>query len=153
MSVLHKNNPANPPTKIPERRIFGRRATAVALAALLAAGAVPALALSPAAMAAPGTPISASNIKPEVAVDAGGATLGAISAFTKAGNVVNLTPATGAVRVTFLDDGNFRLEARELSPTRQTPLRARPTRSARPTLWLARLTSPQALSTSSMLAA
>ncbi|MET4003633.1 alpha-glucosidase [Arthrobacter sp. UYCu511] len=111
MSVLHKNNPANPPTKIPERRIFGRRATAVALAALLAAGAVPALALSPAAMAAPGTPISASNIKPEVAVDAGGATLGAISAFTKAGNVVNLTPATGAVRVTFLDDGNFRLEA------------------------------------------
>ncbi|MDD0859634.1 glycoside hydrolase family 31 protein [Arthrobacter alpinus] len=86
----------------------------MALAGLLAAGALPALALSPAAMAAPGTPIAASNIKAEVAVEAGGATLGAISGFTTAGNVVSLKPASGAIRVTFLDDGNFRLEA---SPT------------------------------------
>lgn len=90
---------------------MSRKATAVALAGLLAVGSVPALALSQAAMASPGTPIAASAIKPNVPVDANGATLGSISAFAQAGNVVTLTPAKGAIRVTFLDDGNFRLEA------------------------------------------
>ncbi|WP_243400088.1 NPCBM/NEW2 domain-containing protein [Arthrobacter glacialis] len=93
---------------------MSRRATAVALVGLLAVGTLPALALSQAAVAAPGTPIAASNIKPEVQVESNGTTLGAISTFTKTGNVVTLTPASGAIRVTFLDDGNFRLEA---SPT------------------------------------
>ncbi len=90
---------------------MNRRATAVALAGLLAVGSLPALALSQAAVATPGTPIAASTIKPEVPVDPNGTTLGAISAFVKTDNVVTLTPATGAIRVTFLDEGNFRLEA------------------------------------------
>ena len=47
-------------------------------------------------------------------MEANGTTLGAISAFVKKDNVVTLTPAVGAIRVTFLDDENFRLEA---SPT------------------------------------
>ncbi|MDJ0312089.1 NPCBM/NEW2 domain-containing protein [Arthrobacter sp. H35-D1] len=90
---------------------MGKRATAVAVAGLLAVGTLPALALSQAAVADPGTPISASNIKPEIAVDADGTTLGAISSYSQEGNVVTLVPATGAIRATFLDDGNFRLEA------------------------------------------
>lgn len=77
---------------------MSRKATAVALAGLLAVGSVPALALSQAAMASPGTPIAASAIKPNVPVDANGATLGSISAFAQAGNVVTLTPAKGAIR-------------------------------------------------------
>jgi len=109
MSLLYqKNAPASPP----RRGQLSKRATAVVLAGLLAIGTVPAaLALSQAAVAAPGTPIAASNVKAEVGVDASGATLGAIKSFVQAGNVVNLTPDKGAVRVTFLDDGNFRLEA------------------------------------------
>src|SRR6185312_10157490 len=100
----------------PGRGSMGRRATAVALAGLLAVGTVPALALSgaglaPAAAADAGTPIAASNIKPEVGVDANGTTLGAIGSFSQADNVVTLAPAKGSIRVTFLDDGNFRLEA------------------------------------------
>lgn len=114
MSLLHEKNPATTPTNPPARKVLGQRATAVALAGLLAVGTLPALALSQAAVAAPGTPISASTIKPEVVVDASGTTLGAIDSFTQAGNVVTLAPASGAIRVTFLDDGNFRLEA---SPT------------------------------------
>ncbi len=95
---------------------MGRRATAVVLAGLLAVGTVPALALSgaglaPAAAADTGTPIAASNIKPEVGLDANGTTLGAIGSFSQADNVVTLAPAKGSIRVTFLDDGNFRLEA------------------------------------------
>ncbi|MFQ4148098.1 NPCBM/NEW2 domain-containing protein [Arthrobacter sp. LAPM80] len=111
MSLLHEKNPAKMPAKSPGRRVLGKRATAAALAGLLAVGTLPALALSQAALAAPGTPISASNITPEVPVDRNGATLGAITKATTVGNVVTLTPATGAIRVTFLDDGNFRLEA------------------------------------------
>ncbi|WP_083508871.1 NPCBM/NEW2 domain-containing protein [Arthrobacter alpinus] len=110
MSLLHEKHPAKLRQKPPGRSAMGWRATAVTLAGLLAVGSLPALALSPAALAASGTPIAASNIKPEVPVE-NGATLGAIGSFTKAGNVVSLAPATGAIRVTFLDDGNFRLEA------------------------------------------
>lgn len=111
MPLFHEKKPATTPPKQKGRRAMGRRSVAVALAGLLAAGAVPALALPQAALAAPGTPIAASNIKPEVPVEGNGSTLGAISTFTQAGNVVSLAPATGAIRVTFLDDGNFRLEA------------------------------------------
>ncbi|MHA7270871.1 NPCBM/NEW2 domain-containing protein [Arthrobacter sp. HLT1-20] len=111
MTLLHESSPAPSPVKPPGRKGMGRRAAAVALAGLLAAGTLPALALSPAAVAAPGTPIAASNIKAEVAVDSSGTTLGAIASFAQANNVVTLTPAKGAIRVTFLDDGNFRLEA------------------------------------------
>ncbi|MEV8146027.1 hypothetical protein [Specibacter sp. NPDC078709] len=104
------------PAQPPGRGSMGRRATAVVLAGLLAVGTVPALALSgaglaPAAAADTGTPIAASNIKPEVGVDANGTTLGAIGSFRQADNVVTLAPAKGSIRVTFLDDGNFRLEA------------------------------------------
>lgn len=81
------------------------------MVAILAAGTLPTMALAPAATAAPGTPISASPIKPETPVDESGTSLGAISSFTQSANVVSLKPAKGAIRVTFLDDGNFRLEA------------------------------------------
>ncbi len=111
MPLQHIEEPTGSPAKPPNSGKMGKRAVAVALAGLLAVGALPVLALSQAAVAAPGIPISASNITPEVLVDQSGTTLGAISTFSQAGNVVSLSPATGAVRVTFLDDGNFRLEA------------------------------------------
>lgn len=88
-----------------------KRTLATLLVAILAAGTLPTMALAPAATAAPGTPISASPIKPETPVDESGTSLGAISSFTQSANVVSLKPAKGAIRVTFLDDGNFRLEA------------------------------------------
>lgn len=111
MSLQHVKEPAKSSKKPPNRQRLGKRATAVAVAGLLAVGTLPALALSQAAVADPGTPISASNIKPEITVDADGTSLGAISSYSQDGNVVTLVPATGAMRATFLDDGNFRLEA------------------------------------------
>src|SRR4051794_11723789 len=107
MSLPHEKTQTQLRGKPPTQRILSRKATAVALAGLLAVGSVPALALSQAAVAASGTPIAASNIKPTVPVDANGATLGSITAFSTDKNVVTLTPAKGAIRVTFLDDGNF----------------------------------------------
>jgi alpha-glucosidase len=111
MSLLHEKKPAPVPASPPGRGHLTRRAAALTLAGLLAVGTVPALALSQAATAAPGTPVAASSIKAEVAVDASGTTLGTIKSFVKTGNVVTLTPDKGAIKVTFLDDGNFRLEA------------------------------------------
>ncbi|WP_082369493.1 NPCBM/NEW2 domain-containing protein [Arthrobacter sp. ERGS1:01] len=111
MSLRHEKNPAALPANPPGRGQLSKRAAALAIAGLLTVGTVPAVALSQAATAAPGTPIAASTIAPEVAVDAGGTTLGAIKSYVQAKNVVTLTPDKGAVRVTFLDDGNFRLEA------------------------------------------
>ncbi|WP_231391890.1 NPCBM/NEW2 domain-containing protein [Arthrobacter sp. 35W] len=84
------------------------------MAALLSLGAVPALSLAlPAApaAAAQGDPAGPSGITAQYPVDPAGTSLGAISGFSQVGNVVNLTPARGAIRVTFLDAKNFRVEA------------------------------------------
>ncbi|UVJ39608.1 NPCBM/NEW2 domain-containing protein [Arthrobacter sp. CJ23] len=90
---------------------LGRKAAALGLASLLLAAAVPALTFPAAANAAPGDPAAIKTVTPEVPVDSAGVPLGAITGFTQAGNVVDLATEAGAIRVTFLDDGNFRLEA------------------------------------------
>ena len=103
-----------------------RRLTAFGLAALLATTGVglavaPAVAATaattpPAAAAAPAdssapTPIVPKPAAPRVTVDPEGATLGAITDVARDGAAVTLTAERGAMRITFLEDGTFRLEA------------------------------------------
>lgn len=113
------------------RRLVGRP-TALIMGCLLAVGSVPTLTTAAnaepsapaAASKATGTPIAPSKIQAEVPVDKAGTTLGAIASAKQTGNVVQLAPEKGAIRVTFLDDGNFRLEAtpeREFSDPANTP--------------------------------
>jgi alpha-glucosidase len=90
---------------------LARKAASLGLASLLLAGAIPALTFTAAANAAPGDPAAIKAVTPEVPVDAAGVPLGAVTGFTQSGNVVELSTDKGAIRVTFLDDGNFRLEA------------------------------------------
>ena len=90
---------------------FARKAASLGLASLLLAGTIPALTFAAAANAAPGDPAVIKAVTPEVPVDAAGVPLGAVTGFTQSGNVVDLSTEKGAIRVTFLDDGNFRLEA------------------------------------------
>ena len=104
------------------RRGLVARACGIGLAALLAAtgvGVAPAFAASETtattaatatATAAP-TPIPVEQVNPEVPVDAAGATLGAVTAVAQDGARVTLSAEHGAARVTFLEDGTFRIEA------------------------------------------
>ncbi|WP_022891057.1 NPCBM/NEW2 domain-containing protein [Agromyces subbeticus] len=100
----------------------GQRAPAIvaaaAIAVLATTGISPAFAAPepPAAAAATAatastTPITPKPVTPEVGVDAAGTPLGAISAVQHDGASVTLTAAAGAMRVSFLDDRTFRLEA------------------------------------------
>ena len=100
------------------------RTCGIGLAAVLAAtgvGVAPAFAASgtaaaatvsatASAIAAP-TPIPVEQVNPEVPVDAAGASLGAITAVARDGARVTLSAEHGAARVTFLEDGTFRIEA------------------------------------------
>ena len=88
-----------------------KKTTALALASLLAASGIPALSFAGAAAAAPGDPAAIKTVTPEVPVDAAGVPLGRITGFTQDNNVVDLSAEAGALRVTFLDEVNFRLEA------------------------------------------
>src|SRR5687768_3875155 len=78
-------------------------------AAATAATTATTAAASPAATAT--TPIAVKPVAPEVAVDAAGATLGAITAVAQDDAQVTLTAERGAMRVTFLEGSTFRLEA------------------------------------------
>ncbi|MEF3402758.1 NPCBM/NEW2 domain-containing protein [Agromyces sp. CCNWLW203] len=111
----------------PERTSRARRGhhassivAAAAIAVLATTGVSPAFAApeppaAPAATAAGATaattPITPKPVTPEVAVDAAGTPLGAISAVQQDGASVTLTAAGGAMRVSFLDATTFRLEA------------------------------------------
>ncbi|UYO97802.1 NPCBM/NEW2 domain-containing protein [Microbacterium sp. M28] len=94
-----------------------RRVTAVGLAAVLAATgigftAVPAVAAAPAAAAASApTPIVPKPVSAQVGVDANGTPLGAITGVSQKGSAVTLSAEHGSLRVTFLEDGTFRIEA------------------------------------------
>ncbi|NJC20988.1 alpha-glucosidase (family GH31 glycosyl hydrolase) [Arthrobacter pigmenti] len=95
-----------------------RSAGVVGLSALLAFGSIPAIATAPAlanetepTTTSVTTPIAVKPVTPEVAVDDGGTPIGAITDVVHEGSVVTLTAANGAMRVTFLDNRNFRLEA------------------------------------------
>ncbi len=92
-------------------RHYGRKAAALGLASLLLAAAIPVLDFAPAASAAPGDPGVIKTVTPEVPVDSAGTPLGRVTGFTQDSNVVDLAAEKGAVRVTFLDESNFRLEA------------------------------------------
>lgn len=102
------------------RRGLVARTCGIGLAALLAATGVgvapafaatgPAAAASVAAAAAP-TPIPVEQVTPEVPVDPAGSALGAITGVEQDGAQVTLAAEHGALRVTFLEDGTFRLEA------------------------------------------
>ena len=104
--------------KAPRARVA--RACGIGLAAVLAAsgiGVTPAFAApaavpasSVSAVAAP-TPIPVEQVNPEVPVDAAGTALGAITGVQRDGGRVTLAAEHGALRVTFLEDGTFRLEA------------------------------------------
>lgn len=85
-----------------------RRAAALGVAALLGLGVLPALALP--ASAAPAAN-SASGISAQVPVDPNGKPLGAISGFQQSGASVSLKPASGVLKVSFLDARTFRIEA------------------------------------------
>ncbi len=100
------------------------RTGAVGLTALLAitgAGIAPAFATTASAVAAETaaaesttsatTPIAVKKVTPEVAVDPAGTPLGAITDVEQDGARVTLTAEHGAMRVTFLDAGTFRIEA------------------------------------------
>ncbi|MEE2524443.1 NPCBM/NEW2 domain-containing protein [Pseudarthrobacter sp. J75] len=89
----------------------GTKAAALGLAALLLTTGIPALTSTPPAAAAPGDPAAVKTVTPEVPVDASGAPVGAITGFTQNNNVIDLTAKAGALRLTFLDEKNFRLEA------------------------------------------
>ena len=95
-----------------------RRAGVVGLSALLAFGSIPAVGTAPAfaeetqpTTTSVTTPIAVKAVTPEVPADAGGQPLGAITAVEQDGSVVTLTAQNGAMRVTFLDNRNFRMEA------------------------------------------
>lgn len=92
-------------------RHYGRKAAALGLASLLLAAAIPVLNFAPPASAAPGDPGVIKTVTPEVPVDSAGTPLGRVTGFTQNSNVVDLAAEEGAVRVTFLDESNFRLEA------------------------------------------
>lgn len=94
-----------------QRSRLGQKTASVGLAAALLAAALPALTFASPAQAAPGSPAAVKAVTPEVPVDSSGVPVGAISGFKQANNVVDLTAQSGAVRVTFLDDATFRLEA------------------------------------------
>lgn len=57
------------------------------------------------------TPIKPDPASPEVAVDASGTSIGAITDLQRDGATVTLQAERGAMRVTFLENGTFRLEA------------------------------------------
>lgn len=96
------------------------RTCALGVAALLSvvgvAGITPAFAAeeatdAAAASASATTPVEVKPVTPEVPVDADGSTLGAITGVEHDGNEVTLAAEHGAMRVTFLEDRTFRLEA------------------------------------------
>lgn len=108
------------------RRSLLARAGGIGLAALLAAtgaGVAPAFAASEpegtattsataaAATTAATTPIPVKPVAPEVPVDPAGGSLGAITGVEHDGARLTLTAEHGALRVTFLEGGTFRLEA------------------------------------------
>lgn len=103
-----------PQSVLPRRPLL--RCAALGTAALVAVGvlaATPAAAAPPApvtAVAGP-TPITPDPASPEVAVEPGGASIGAITGVEQDGATVTLTAEAGAMRVTFLEGGTFRLEA------------------------------------------
>ena len=73
---------------------------------------VAAAAVRHAAASEPGTtPITPKTVTPEVPVDPAGSSLGAITDVEQDGASVTLTAEHGAMRVSFLDDRTFRLEA------------------------------------------
>ncbi|GAA2886531.1 NPCBM/NEW2 domain-containing protein [Microbacterium esteraromaticum] len=96
-----------------------RRFTALGLAVALgvtgvgvtSVGAAVAAPAPQTAASSPFTPITPDPASPEVAVDADGTTVGAITAVEKDGAAVTLVAENGAMRVTFLENGTFRLEA------------------------------------------
>lgn len=95
-----------------------RQITALGLVAAMAVtgvgvtgvGASAALAATPGSSSAP-TPIKPKPSSPEVPVAADGTSIGAITEVSQDGATVTLTAEHGAMRVTFLEDGTFRLEA------------------------------------------
>ncbi len=89
--------------------VKSHRSVAVGIAAALVLGAVPLFGVQ-SAEATPAAPAS-TGIKAQVPVDANGKPLGAISGFQQDGARITLKPASGALRVTFLDAKNFRIEA------------------------------------------
>ncbi|WP_309065499.1 NPCBM/NEW2 domain-containing protein [Microbacterium sp.] len=97
----------------PRRRL--RAAALGAAAALAVTGfgltALAAPAASAATAATSPTPITPIPATPEVPVAQDGATLGAITGVERDGSTVTLTAERGAMRVTFLENGTFRLEA------------------------------------------
>lgn len=92
------------------------RLAAIGIASVLALGAVPVLGIQTAqaapnpAASNPAAPAS-SGIKAQVTVDPKGRSLGAISGFQQDGANITLKPVSGALRVSFLDAKNFRIEA------------------------------------------
>ncbi|QMU96133.1 DUF5110 domain-containing protein [Microbacterium esteraromaticum] len=96
-----------------------RRFTALGLAVALgvtgfgmtSVGAAAAAIAPQTAAASTFTPIIPDPASPEVPVDTAGTTVGAITAVTKDGGAVTLSAEHGAMRVTFLENGTFRLEA------------------------------------------
>jgi alpha-glucosidase len=112
--------------RTPHARALARTCAigAAALLSIVGVGVTPALAATDSAAtaattattaaatpAATTTPIAVKPVAPEVAVDAAGSTLGAITAVAQDGDRVTLTAERGAMRVTFLDGSTFRLEA------------------------------------------
>ncbi|MFF2273620.1 NPCBM/NEW2 domain-containing protein [Agromyces sp. NPDC058136] len=95
-----------------------RRTTALGLAALVAMTGLSAItftigAPTESAAAAPSepTPITPKKVNPEVAVDADGEHLGAVTEVSESGTSVTLDAEHGALRATFLDERTLRLEA------------------------------------------
>ena len=120
--ILHRT----PPPGEHRRTALASACALIGVGLLATAGVTPAFATTDAATATssvaaaasataairPGTtPIAPKAVNPEVPVDPAGSSLGGVTAVEQDGASVTLTAEHGAMRISFLDDRTFRLEA------------------------------------------